>query len=156
MEKGGLEDCNPCSVPIQPNMKLSKERKEALVDATEFGSLVGSLRYLVNTRPDLTFSAGYVSRCMEKPRGDHLAAVKHILRYIARTLNVGLLYPRGKEESAKLLGYSDSDLVGDLDSRKSTTGVSFLFGRSAISWQSTKQRVVPLSRCERLNTLLLQ
>jgi hypothetical protein len=47
-----------------------------------------------------------------------------------------------------LRGYSDSDLAGDLDSRKSTTGVLFFFGRSPVSWQSTKQRVVALSSCE--------
>jgi hypothetical protein len=47
-----------------------------------------------------------------------------------------------------LRGYSDSDLAGDLDSRKSTTGVLFFFGRSSVSWQSTKQRVVSLSSCE--------
>ena len=47
-----------------------------------------------------------------------------------------------------MLGYSDSDLAGDLDSRKSTSGVLFFLGRSPVSWQSTKQRVVALSSCE--------
>jgi hypothetical protein len=148
LEKGGLLDCNPCLVPMQPKLKLRKESESTKVDATEYRSLVGSLRYLVNTRPDLAFSIGYVNRYMEEPHEDHLAAVKHILRYIAGTIDYGVFYPRRKGDRAKLHGYSDSDLAGDLDSRKSTLGVLFFLGRSPISWQSTKQRVIALSSCE--------
>jgi hypothetical protein len=45
---------------------------------------------LVNTRLDLAFVVGYVSRFLEKPREDHLAAVKQILRYVADISNWGL------------------------------------------------------------------
>jgi hypothetical protein len=41
----------------------------------------------VNTRPDVTFVVGYVSRYLEEPREDHLAVVKKILRYVADTCN---------------------------------------------------------------------
>jgi hypothetical protein len=59
---------------MQPKLKLKKESELQRVDATEYRSLVGSLRYLVNTRLDLAFSVGYVSRYMEDPYEDHLAA----------------------------------------------------------------------------------
>jgi hypothetical protein len=59
-----------------------------------------------------------------------------------------VFYSRKKGDRAELTGYSDSDLVGDLDSRKSTSGVLFFLGKSPVSWQSTKQRVVALSSCE--------
>jgi hypothetical protein len=36
----------------------------------------------------------------------------------------------------KILGYSDSDMAGDADDRKSTSGVSYLFGNSIVSWLS--------------------
>jgi hypothetical protein len=148
LEKGRLQGCNPCQIPMQANLKLSKESSSAKVDATEYRSLVGSLRYLVHTRPDLAFSVGYVSRFMEDPHEEHLAAVKHILRFIAGTCDWGLWYARRKEEQPRLLGYSDSDLAGDVDSRKSTSGVIFFLGERAISWQSVKQKVVALSSCE--------
>jgi hypothetical protein len=67
LEKGRLQGCNPCQIPMQANLKLSKESSSAKVDATEYRSLVGSLRYLVHTRPDLAFSVGYVCRFMEDP-----------------------------------------------------------------------------------------
>ena len=151
LEKGGMLDCNPCQVPMDPKVKLTKESSSMSVDATEFRSLVGSLRYLVNTRPDLAFSVGYVSRFMEGPHEEHLAAVKHILRYLAGTKNWALFYPRKKGEKAELRGFSDSDLAGDLDGRKSTTGVLFFLGDSPVSWQSAKQKVVAQSSCEAEN-----
>ena len=148
LEKAGMLECNACDVPMQAKLKLSRDSDSPRVDATEYRSLVGSLRYLVNTRPDLAFSVGYVSRFMEEPHEDHLAAVKHILRYIAGTRDWGLKYARKKGDQPVLLGYSDSDLAGDVDSRKSTSGVIFFLGESPISWQSAKQKVVALSSCE--------
>jgi hypothetical protein len=53
--------CNPCHVPIEAHLKLSKQSTQPLVDATAYQSIVRSLRYFVNTRPDLTFAVGYVS-----------------------------------------------------------------------------------------------
>ncbi|XP_062191255.1 secreted RxLR effector protein 161-like [Phragmites australis] len=143
-----MADCNPCKIPMEPQLKLSKESTSAPMDATVYISLVGSLRYLINTRPDLAFSVGYVSRFMEEPHEDHLAAVKHILRYIAGTCGWGLFYARKKGVQLILEGYSDSDLAGHVDSQKSTTGLIFFLGGSPISWQSTKQNVVALSSCE--------
>jgi hypothetical protein len=147
LENGVMEDCNSCEVPMEPKLKLRKESNTPLVNATEYRSLVGSLRYMVNTRPDLALVVGYVSRYTEEPHEEHLATVKHILRFIAGTKRQGLLYPR-TEEGSRLIGYSDSDLAGDLDSRESTSGIMFFLGDSLVSWQSTKQRVVALSSCE--------
>ncbi|WVZ79226.1 hypothetical protein U9M48_026830 [Paspalum notatum var. saurae] len=91
---------------------------------------------------------GYISRFMEDPREDHLTAVKHLLRYVAGTLDYGIVYPRRGERKAELIGYSDSDMGGDVDGRKSTSGLIFFLGKCPISWQSQKQRIVALSTCE--------
>ena len=148
LEKTGMAGCNPRQVPMETRLKLSKLSTEPLVDATEYRSIVGSLRYLVNTRPDLAFSVGYVSRFLEEPHEDHLAAVKHILRYITGTMNWGLWFGRKKEKEAQLIGFSDSDYAGDVDASKSTTGVIFFLTGSPITWQSKKQKVVAQSSCE--------
>jgi hypothetical protein len=73
--------------------------------------------------------------------------VKRIIRYVAGTLDHGLYYPRCPEE-AHLIGYSDSDHAGDIDTSKSTSGVLFFFSKCLVSWQSVKQQVVALSSCE--------
>lgn len=133
LEKGGMTYCNPCHVPMETRLKLTKESTVTLADATLYRSIVGSLRYLVHKRPDIAFAVGYVSRFMEKPTFDHMAAVKNILRYIARTWFFGFHYQR-KTEEPQLIGYCDSDLAGDVDDRKSTFGVLFFYGSSPITW----------------------
>jgi hypothetical protein len=111
------------------------------VDATQYRRLVGSLRYLAHTLSDLAFSIGYVSQFMQRPTTEHQQAVKRIIRYVAGTLDHDLYYPRCPRE-AHLVGYSDSDHAGDIDTSKNTSRVLF-FGKCLVSWQ-----VVALSSCE--------
>jgi hypothetical protein len=47
-----------------------------------------------------------------------------------------------------LNGFTDSDLAGDLDGRKSTSGVVFLLSGNIISCSSQKQKAVATSSCE--------
>jgi hypothetical protein len=132
---------------MEARLKLSKQGTGAPVDVTLYRSVIGGLRYLTHTRPDITFAVSYLSRFMEAPASEHYAAVKHLLRYVAGTLDHGCVYSRGKGE-LKLTGFSDSDHAGDTNDRKSTTGVIFFLCSSPVSWQSQKQRVVAISSCE--------
>jgi hypothetical protein len=102
----------------------------------------------VNTHPGLAFAVGYVSHFLVEPREDHLAAVKKILCYVVCTCNWGLWFSRKKGKQALLTGFSDADFVGDVDTRKSTTGVIFFLANNLITWQLTKQKVVAQSSCE--------
>ena len=82
VELAGLTDCNPSLTPMEERLKLSRESTAEDVDATQYRRLVGSLRYLARTRPDLAFSVGYVSRFMQRPPTEHQQAVKRIIRYM--------------------------------------------------------------------------
>jgi hypothetical protein len=73
--------------------------------------------------------------------------MKQILRYIRGTLGHGCCYKAGSGE-LKLTGFSDSDHAGDVDDRKSTSGIVFFLGNNLITWTSQKQKVVALSSCE--------
>jgi hypothetical protein len=147
VELAGLTDCNPALTPMEERLKLSRDSTTEEVDATQYRCLVGSLRYLAHTRSDLAFSVDYVSRFMQRPTTEHQQAVKRIIRYVAGTLDHDLYYPRCPGE-AHLVGYSDSDHTGDIDTSKSTSEILFFFGKCLISWQSVKQQVVALSSCE--------
>ena len=124
LDTTGLADSNPTRTPMEARLQLRKAGTTTIVDATNYRSIVGSLRYLVNTRPYLAYSIGYVSRFMEAPREEHLMAVKRILRYVVGTRGWGVRYNAGKGKTKlELVGYSDSDMAGDVDDRKSTSGM---------------------------------
>lgn len=131
LENEGLSDCNPTKYPLDHNEQITKDEGGKLVDVTQFKSMVGGLRYLVHTRPDITFVVGVLSRFMEHPIVLHMNATKRILRYIKGTLDYGLVYSRKNNNNA-LTGYSDSDLAGNIEDRKSTGGVAFYLNDSLI------------------------
>jgi hypothetical protein len=146
LKKFKMNNCKHVSTPVECEIKLSKYEEGERVDPTIFKSLVGSLRYLTCTRPDILYGVGLVSRYMESPTTTHFKAAKRILRYVKGTIDFGLLYPSSNE--FKLVGYSDSDWGGDVDDRKSTTEFIFYLGSSAFTWSSKKQPIVTLSTCE--------
>ena len=84
---------------------------------------------------------------MERPTVEHQQTVKRILRYVAGTLDYGLRFTKAPG-TARFVGYCDSDLTGDIDTSKSTSGTLFFLGNCLVSWQSIKQKVVALSSCE--------
>ena len=86
-------NCNPSSTPAEPGLKLEKDPEEELVDATEFRQLVGSLRYLCNSIPDICFAVSLISRFMQKPRLSHMQAAKRVLRFVKGTIDNGVLFP---------------------------------------------------------------
>jgi hypothetical protein len=94
VELAGLTDCYPALTPMEERLKLSRDNTTEEVDATQYRRLVGSLRYLVHTRPDLAYSVGYVSRFLQRPTMEHEQAVKRIIRYVAGTLDHGLYHLR--------------------------------------------------------------
>ena len=147
LEKRGLLNCNSSQTPLEARVKFSKNGGGSRVDPTVFRSIVGSLRYLTHTRPDLLYLVGILSRYMETPTSDHLSAANRILRYVKGTLNFGLIYLKCQVQDA-LFGYSDSDFVGHVDDRRSTSGHVFFMGSSIVSWGSMKQKMVALSSCE--------
>jgi hypothetical protein len=146
LERAGMSGCNACHTPMEVRLKLKKD-DEAKMDATEYRSVIGCLRYLVNTRPDIAQAVGVASRFMESPSQQHWGMVKQILRYVRGTLSHGCCYKKGTG-TPELIGYSDSDHAGDESDRKSTSGVVFFLSGSTITWTSQKQKVVSMSSCE--------
>ncbi|XP_040863136.1 secreted RxLR effector protein 161-like [Glycine max] len=152
--------CNLTSTQVEPGLRLVKDESEKSVDSTLFKQVVGSLRYLYNTRPGISFAVGLISRFLDDPKAFHWATAKRILRYLRGTLSYGVLFPKKSyqtaltslvgisESTTMLMGFSDSDWCGDKVERKSTTGYLLKFLGTPISWCSKKQPVMTLSSCE--------
>ena len=149
LESFQMVECNPTNTPMEAQLKLKKGGGRSL-DATLFRSLIGSLRYLLHTRPDMTYSVIILSRYMVNPTSDHWIAAKRVLRYLKGTIDFGLVYVKGVK-NLNVIGYSDSDFTGDVEDRKSTSGQVFFLGGLSITWNSLKQKVVALSSCEAEN-----
>jgi hypothetical protein len=132
LELGGMVGCNPAHTLMEEWMRLSRHSTAMEVDPTHYRRLIGSLRYLVHTSPDLAFAVGFVSRFMERPTVEHQGAVKHILRYVVGTLDYGLHFTKAPG-SARFIGYCDSDLAGDIDTSKSTSGTLFFLGNCLVN-----------------------
>ncbi|KAK2973573.1 hypothetical protein RJ640_030698 [Escallonia rubra] len=113
LKRFNMENCNPISIPIEVEKKLSRHVKEGPIDQTFFRSLVGSLRYLTCIRPDILYAVGYISRYMENQTTYHFKMAKKILRYLKGTIDLGIFYPASGD--MKLVGYSDSDWARDVD-----------------------------------------
>ncbi|KAG6479847.1 hypothetical protein ZIOFF_063322 [Zingiber officinale] len=142
-----MADCNAAKHPMEPKTQLHKDLEGTPVDATEYRRVIGCLRYLLHTRPDLSYPVEMASRYMERPTTIHHKVVKQILRYLKGTIHFGLTYIKGPQEIS-IFSYSFSDLAGDLDGRKNTSGMTFYFNESLVSWNSQKQKTVALSSCE--------
>ncbi|KAL0452911.1 UNVERIFIED_CONTAM: Retrovirus-related Pol polyprotein from transposon TNT 1-94 [Sesamum latifolium] len=138
--------CKPISTPVEPHAKMCAHEGQDLEDATMYQKLVGSLIYLILTRPDISFAVGVMSRYMKNPKKSHLVVVCLILRYVKGTLGYGIIFKKG--EDYKLVGYCDADYAGDHDTRRSTTSYVFMLWSGAVSWYSKRQSTVSLSTTE--------
>ena len=60
-----MNNCKPIATPLAANEKLQSEDGAPKVDGKMYRSLVGSLIYLTNTRPDIVYPVNLISRFMQ-------------------------------------------------------------------------------------------
>jgi hypothetical protein len=126
--------------PFRPK----EEDEELLGPEVPYLSAIGALMYLANyTRPDIAFSVNLLSRYSSSPTRRHWNGVKHILRYLRGTTDMGLFYP--KVSKLELIGYADAGYLSDPHKGRSQTGYLFTSGGTAISWRSVKQTLTATS-----------
>ena len=77
--------------PFRPN----EENEELLGPEVPYLSAIGALMYLANyTRPDIAFSVNLLARYSLAPTKRHWSGIKHILRYLCGTSDMGLFYSK--------------------------------------------------------------
>ncbi|PRQ29843.1 putative RNA-directed DNA polymerase [Rosa chinensis] len=152
LERFNMKEAKSVSSPLGNHFKLSRlscpttQVEKDKMAGIPYSSAVGSLMYaMVCTRPDIAHAVGVVSRYLSNPGREHWEAVKWILKYLRGTSKLCLCF--GGSEPI-LEGFTDADLAGDLDNRKSTSAYLFTFSGGAVSWQSKLQKCVALSTTE--------
>ena len=113
------------------NWKKIDTSEDDEADPTLYRQLIGSLMYLVNTRPDICYAVNTLSQFMVEPRRAHWATTKHVLRYLKGTIEYGLKYTKGNE--IQLSGFTDADWAGRPVDWKSTSGYCFSLGSGMTS-----------------------
>ncbi|XP_026410566.1 uncharacterized protein LOC113305779 [Papaver somniferum] len=97
LERFKVSNCKAIRTPVEKRLKLEKGGNGECVNPTYLKQLVGSLRYLTSTRPDIVYGVGLVSRFMETPFQPHLQAARRILRYVKGTINLGMFYSTSRK-----------------------------------------------------------
>ncbi|GKD51952.1 retrovirus-related pol polyprotein from transposon TNT 1-94 [Tanacetum coccineum] len=68
LKKFGLEDSKPIKTPISTETKLTRDEEGESVDNTKYRGMIGSLLYLMASRPDIMFSVCLCARFQEDPK----------------------------------------------------------------------------------------
>ena len=66
LEQFGMIECNLIKYPMEPKIQLHNDGEGHPVNATEYHQVIGSLKYFLNTRPDLSFAVGVASRFIQR------------------------------------------------------------------------------------------
>ncbi|KAF0729318.1 hypothetical protein Ae201684P_010440 [Aphanomyces euteiches] len=148
-----LDQARPATIPLNEVLKASDSPTEDQTKSEAYAAIhasyrqsVGSLMYLMlGTRPDLAYAVQSLSRHLNRPGKKHFGEIKRIMRYVAGTMNYGLLY-RGSE--LDLCGYTDSDYAANPNNRRSVSGYCTFVGKCLVSWASQTQRIVAQSTTE--------
>nr|GEU34241.1 copia protein [Tanacetum cinerariifolium] len=120
LKKYGFESCDPVDTPVVEKSKLDEDKEGKAVDPSHYHGMIGTLLYLIASRPDLQFVICMCARYHARPTEKHLHAVKRIFRYLCGTVNRGLWYP--KDSSIALIAFADVDHAGCQDTCRSTSG----------------------------------
>ncbi|GJT63330.1 ribonuclease H-like domain-containing protein [Tanacetum coccineum] len=107
---------------------------------------LGALNYFLGISAIRHSTVQQICLYMHDPREPHLAALKHILRYVQGTLDLGLhLYA---SSTTSLVGYTDADWAGYPSTRRSTSGYNVFLGDNLLSWSAKRQHTLSRSSAE--------
>ncbi|GKB60060.1 hypothetical protein Tco_0916246, partial [Tanacetum coccineum] len=119
LKKHGMDECVSMSTPMATE-RLYVDLQGTPTDQTTYCRMIGGLMYLIASTPHIAFATFVCARYQARPTIKHLKEVKRIFRYLRRSYNIALWYP--KDSRFELIAYSDADHAGCKDDCKSTLG----------------------------------
>jgi hypothetical protein len=142
----GLLGSKPTITPLDPSAKLHQDEGKLYEDVSSYRRVIGKLLYLTNTRPDISFATQQLSQFLQKPTMSHYKVACRVVRYLKMNPGRGLFFLG--DSDIQVLGYSDADWAGCLDTRRSTSGCCFFIGNSLVSCKAKKQVIISRSSSE--------
>ncbi|CAL0306555.1 unnamed protein product [Lupinus luteus] len=107
LQEIGFLGAKPSSTPMSYNTIIHSKSGIVLQDPTSYRRLIRKLLYLTRTRPDISFSMGYLSQFLAYLTDEHYKATTQILRYLKSCPAQGIFFPSNNDTT--LQGYSDLD-----------------------------------------------
>jgi hypothetical protein len=153
LEEYNMAQCTVAKTPLTAGVNLTKlpGDPDRLTGSrlTKYQALLGSINYIAgNTRPDIAFAAGALSRALRAPTEGHWTAALHVLRYLRGTTDLGIVYGGHTGTTEQLTCYHDADFAADTYQRKSLSAFVWQYNGGAISWKSTMQKLTAGSTTE--------
>ena len=78
LKKYELEGCKKISISMATSIKLDADESSKAVDQKMYRGMIGSLLYLIASRPDIQFSVYLCAYFEANPKESHLIAVKNL------------------------------------------------------------------------------
>ena len=141
-----MAECKESKCLFLSGIKLGEVGDSPLVDISLYRQLVRSLLYLTYSSPDLAYVVGVVSIYMHQSHEICCKESKSILQYVQGTRNFGVHY--GASSQLELVGFTDSDWVGDPIDKNSTLDCVFMLAHGPICCSSNKKYTISLSSIE--------
>jgi hypothetical protein len=151
IERAGLSNAATVKTPMDSKNKLVSNPDwdhDNSFSQSLYRSLVPACLYLAGcTRPDISYTVHVLSRFLQNPDKTHWQAFVRLCRYLKGN-NFKMTFQ--KNVGGELIGLSDADHGGDVETRRSTSGFYFTMGHGngLISWVSKRQPTVSISTTE--------
>ncbi|XP_054817779.1 uncharacterized mitochondrial protein AtMg00810-like [Prosopis cineraria] len=131
LRKFSMDQCATAPTPMVVNCYYSKEDGTTMKNPTVYRQAIGSLQYLVTTRPDIIFVVNKLSQFLNAPTDVHWKALKRVFCYLRGISRLALhIKPC---DFLQLQGFLDADWAICLDDRRSIGGHCAFLGDSLIS-----------------------
>ena len=135
-----MSNCRPAKILISPRVTNSLTAYEDQAEKSTvawYQSAVGAFIWpAMHSCPDLAYSVEVLSRFCSNPGPEHVDLVKHVLRYVSGTLDLGLTFDGEADIPNDMIRYTDSNFAGSKTDQKSTGGYVFMLAGAAISYLS--------------------
>ena len=144
-----MTDCNVAFTPgVGPEISLGQPADRLLDEQGKqrFQSIAGGLMYLAQVlRYANLYVVNQLAKAMSKPSKAYMGAAKHVLWYLAGSVNLPITCKRG---DFKLTTYTDANWGGNLDNVKSSSSYIVMVTNGPISFKVGLQSLIAQSTVE--------
>ena len=108
-----MADCMPVSTPLSAkvNFDPTSSEEHSTVSSYPYLEVVGLLMYAaLGTQPDICSAVRVLVPFATTFGHDHIEGLKHIMQYLAGSLDHSIMYMMGDSE---LIGYTNADWVNN-------------------------------------------